>query len=225
MRGRKPPHCDHKFVDSNQCLKCGWTPPAPEPTLEDLTLDPTNRRSHTERGKRMLAEALTDVGAARSIVIDEDNAVLAGEGVLDAAAAVGITKLQIVEADGRTIVAVRRRGLSPEQKRNLAIYDNRTAELSKWNPEQLAADAPTGALTPFFAPAELRMLLKTGTHKAATVAEVPTSEVQDRFWIAIEGPLPAQAQALERLRVVMKDLEGVSVELGTVPSEAWAPTK
>lgn len=21
--------CDHKFIDSTHCLKCGWTPPAP----------------------------------------------------------------------------------------------------------------------------------------------------------------------------------------------------
>ena len=25
--------CDHKFVDSNHCLKCGWTPPPATPSL------------------------------------------------------------------------------------------------------------------------------------------------------------------------------------------------
>jgi len=24
----QPPPCDHKFVDSTACLKCGWTPPS-----------------------------------------------------------------------------------------------------------------------------------------------------------------------------------------------------
>lgn len=22
----RPKHCDHKFIDSSACLKCGWTP-------------------------------------------------------------------------------------------------------------------------------------------------------------------------------------------------------
>ncbi len=35
----RTPDCDHKFVDSNRCLKCGWTPrdpasPAPPETEE-----------------------------------------------------------------------------------------------------------------------------------------------------------------------------------------------
>ena len=28
--------CDHKFVDSKHCLKCGWTPPAPRPKDETI---------------------------------------------------------------------------------------------------------------------------------------------------------------------------------------------
>src|SRR6266487_4584445 len=54
--------------------------------------------------------SLKDVGAARSIVIDERNEILAGNGVLAGAAEAGLTKLQIIEADGDTIIAVRRRG-------------------------------------------------------------------------------------------------------------------
>ncbi len=36
--------CDHKFVDSKVCLKCGWQPPPrqPQPNLEQL-LDLQNR--------------------------------------------------------------------------------------------------------------------------------------------------------------------------------------
>ncbi|MEP7304177.1 MAG: hypothetical protein ABJA98_01540 [Acidobacteriota bacterium] len=29
--------CDHKFVDSRSCLKCGWTPPAADAVREETT--------------------------------------------------------------------------------------------------------------------------------------------------------------------------------------------
>ena len=70
--------------------------------------------------------------------MDEDNVVLAGNGVLEAAGQAGITKLQIVEADGETIIAVKRRGLTKKQKIQLAIADNRANELSEWEPDVLA---------------------------------------------------------------------------------------
>jgi hypothetical protein len=136
--------------------------PADPVRLADLQADPDNRRSHPERNLAMTIEALQAVGAARSIVIDEDNLVLAGNGVTAAAAAAGITKLRVVDVAGDTLVAVRRTGLTPAQKRALALYDNRTAELAEWNVEQLTADLQNGEdLTAFFLPDELAELLGT----------------------------------------------------------------
>ena len=109
----------------------------------------------------MIAAALRDVGAARSIVIDETNEVLAGNGVLEALPQTGISKLRVVDVDGDTLVAVRRRGLTPEQKRALAIYDNRTGELAEWNVEQLRIDLSAGLdLQSFFSAEEVAALLK-----------------------------------------------------------------
>lgn len=123
--------------------------------IKDLVPDPENRRKHNPRNLGMVVDALHRVGAARSIVIDEDNVILAGNGVTEAAAEAGITKVQVVEVDGETLIAVRRRGLSAEQKRDLAIYDNRTAELAEWNAEQLQADLDAGlSLQPWFSEKE-----------------------------------------------------------------------
>lgn len=135
---------------------------APGPTigtLGDLTPDPANRRTHNPRNLAMLTDALRVVGASRSIVVDEAGVILAGNGVVEAASAAGLTKLQIVDADGDTVVAVRRRGLTDVQKRQLAIYDNRTAELAEWNVAQLTADLQNGEdLTAFFVDDELKTL-------------------------------------------------------------------
>jgi len=149
----------------------------------------------------MIATALRAVGAARSIVIDEDNAVLAGNGVLLGAAGAGLTKVQIVEARGDTIIAVRRRDLSPDQKRDLAIFDNRTAELAEWNAEQLGADLREGVdLGQFFTDEELLELFpqEAPAEARATLSDrfgVPPFSVLDarqgywqdrkRAWLAL----------------------------------------
>jgi DNA modification methylase len=128
--------------------------------IKDLVPDPANRRAHNPRNIGMVVDALQQVGAARSIVIDEDNVILAGNGVTEAAAEAGITRVRVVEADGQEIIAVRRTGLSPEQKRALAIYDNRTGELASWNWDQLAADHEAGLqLQPFWTAEEAAALL------------------------------------------------------------------
>jgi len=128
--------------------------------IKQLVPDPANRRAHNPRNLGMVADALREVGAARSIVIDEDDVILAGNGVTEAAAEAGITKVRVVEASGDEIIAVRRSGLSAEQKRALAIYDNRTGELATWDFEQLAADVEAGlSLQPFWTEEEAVALL------------------------------------------------------------------
>jgi len=119
--------------------------------LDELKPDPKNRRTHGPRNVEMIASSLRDVGAARSIVIDEDDIILAGNGVTEAARAAGIDRVRIIDTDGDEIIAVRRRNLTDDQKRALAMYDNRTAELAEWNAPQLDADVAAGlVLQPWF---------------------------------------------------------------------------
>jgi DNA modification methylase len=148
--------------------------------LKDLTPDPANRRAHNARNLGMLTDSLHAVGAARSIVIDEDNVILAGNGVVEAAAEAGIENVQIVEADGNTVIAVRRRGLSDEQKRALALYDNRVAELATWNVEQLKLDAAAGLnLQPFWTETERAKLLGMATAGRSHPDDVPAQRSTD----------------------------------------------
>ncbi len=96
-----------------------------------------NARKHTPRNIGMIAASLQEVGAARSIVIDENNEILAGNGTWEAAGQVGIERVRVVEADGNELIAVRRIGLTDDQKKRLALADNRTAELAEWDLEVL----------------------------------------------------------------------------------------
>jgi hypothetical protein len=52
--------------------------------LRDLKPDSQNARKHTARNVAMVVDALQEVGAARSIVIDEKGVVLAGNATIKA---------------------------------------------------------------------------------------------------------------------------------------------
>lgn len=125
--------------------------------IRDLTFDPRNARRRTERSYRMIQESIQEVGLARSIVIDEDGVILAGNGTVECAGQIGIDRVRIIDADGDEIIAVRRKGLTPEQKQRLSLYDNRTADLAEWDPEMLARLQIEGAeLDAFWSDAELQ---------------------------------------------------------------------
>ena len=99
--------------------------------IEGLRQSEKNPRKHNPRNIAMIEKSLSEIGAARSIVIDEHGLILAGNGTIDAAALAGISRVQVVDADGKTIIAVRRSGLSQKQKNRLAVLDKRASELSE----------------------------------------------------------------------------------------------
>lgn len=108
--------------------------------IADLIFDPNNARVRTAKGEKMIQDSLNEVGAARSIVIDENNVILAGNGTVEAAGQIGISRVRVIEASGDEIIAVRRSGLTDEQKKKLAYYDNRTGDEAEWDMEQVARD-------------------------------------------------------------------------------------
>src|SRR3954447_1973934 len=113
---------DNRIADGGAVSNVGTVTAA---HLRYLMPDPENRREHNPRNVGMIVDSLHRVGAGRSIVIDEDDVVLCGNATVDAAAEAGIEHVRIVEASGHELIAVRRRGLSADQKRALALADNR----------------------------------------------------------------------------------------------------
>ena len=126
--------------------------------IGQLKPDPKNSRKHNQRNIGQIVSSLQEVGAARSIVIDEDNIILAGNGVIEAAGIAGIENVRVIEADGNEIIAVKRKGLTPEQKTRLALWDNRAAELAEWDVEQLQIEFDAGMLDGLFSEFELAEL-------------------------------------------------------------------
>lgn len=130
-------------------------------TLADLKPDKQNARKHNPRNIGMIAKAIGEVGVGRSIVIDEEGNILAGNGTVEALAECGITDVRVIKANGNEIIAVQRYGMTEEQKKKLALYDNRTAELADWDAEvlrEINVEMP-GLLDNLFMPVELDDIL------------------------------------------------------------------
>lgn len=158
------------------------TKPADRLDLAALTPDPRNARRHTDRNLATIEAALREVGAARSIVVDEDGTVLAGNATVKAAASAGITSVRVVEADGSELVAVRRSGLTPEQKRRLALFDNRAAELAEWDAGMLAALEADTDLSGLWTDDELAEILARNEPPDVAFPEYDESAAEQVAW-------------------------------------------
>ena len=98
-------------------------------TLADLTPDGENFNRHTEFGTHLLEESLRKFGAGRSVLVDKDGNIIAGNGVVEIAAAIGMEDVVVVKTDGKKLVVVQRDDLTLDspQGRELALADNMTA--------------------------------------------------------------------------------------------------
>jgi len=98
--------------------------------IKDLIPDNKNFNKGTEYGNSLIEKSLRKFGAGRSILIDKNNRIIAGNKTIENAAAIGLEDLQIVESDGTKIIAVKRTDIDLDSKagRELALADNATAK-------------------------------------------------------------------------------------------------
>jgi len=153
-------------------------------SIKDLKSDHKNARKRTDRSSKLIAESLQRYGAARSIVIDEDNRILAGNGTIEGAKAAGIKNVRVIETDGTEIIAVKRTGLTEDEKVGLALADNRTSDLSDWDKDMLQQLSEEHDVAPWFDPDDLAEILGTveqlpaeGLTDADDVPEAPEEPV------------------------------------------------
>ena len=161
-------------------------------SISDLRSDHKNARKRTDRSATLIEESLKRYGAARSVVIDEDNRILAGNGTVDAAKRAGISKVRVIETEGDEIIAVKRTGLTEDQKIGLALADNRTSDLSEWDKEMLHQLSEEHDITPWFEAEDLAEIMGevevippeglTDADYVPEVPEEPTTKPSD-LWI------------------------------------------
>ncbi len=117
--------------------------------LTELVADNHNANRGTDKGRKMLADSVRDLGAGRSIVVDKNGIVIGGNKTRDAMIAAGMKDAVIVETDGKSLVVVKRTDLDMADlhgpARRMAYADNRVAEIDlDWDPAVVMADLDMG---------------------------------------------------------------------------------
>lgn len=108
---------------------------------------------------------MEEYGAGRSILVDRNGRVIAGNKTVEQARAAGHKDIIVVKTDGSKLVAVQSVDLdlaTSKKAKALAIADNRVGELDlDWNPDVMGDIAKDVDLSAFFSEDELAKLLKT----------------------------------------------------------------
>lgn len=94
--------------------------------LDTLILDPSNARKHSPKNLEAIKGSLAKFGQQKPIVVGKDNIVIAGNGTLEAARALGMSEIKVVRTD-----------LQGFEATAYAIADNRTGELAEWDAKVL----------------------------------------------------------------------------------------
>lgn len=106
-----------------------------------IKFDKRNYRKHNERNKELIRKSLEECGAGRSIVIDNDDEIIAGNGIYEQAQALNIP-VKVIETNGSELVVVKRTDLKTddEKRKKLAVMDNSTSDSSEFDIELLSVD-------------------------------------------------------------------------------------
>lgn len=101
-----------------------------EASIGTLIPDNKNFNKGTQFGEHLMDESLRKFGLGRSILIDKNNRIIAGNKTTEKAADIGFDNVIIVETDGDSLVAVKRMDidLDSAKGRGLALADNATSK-------------------------------------------------------------------------------------------------
>jgi hypothetical protein len=104
-----------------------------------IKTDTKNARIHDDINKQAINRSLKELGAGRSILMDSENMLIAGNGVFEQAKSLNIP-VKVIESDGKELIAIKRIDLatSDDKRKALALADNKTGDLSVFSDEQVA---------------------------------------------------------------------------------------
>ncbi|MBV5348886.1 hypothetical protein JZU61_04420 [bacterium] len=122
-----------------------------ETKIDKLIADDLNANKGTEYGGHLMEKSFRELGAGRSILLDRNNRIIAGNKSAETAAAIGLDNVIIVETDGTKLVAVKRMDIDIDSKqgRELALADNATSKANlAWDAEAIAQITEQWEVTP-----------------------------------------------------------------------------
>ena len=109
--------------------------------MTEILFDKRNYRKHNQKNKDLIRKSLKELGAGRSIVIDNDGEIIGGNGVYEQAQKLNMP-VKVIESDGKELIVVKRTDLSTgdEKRKRLAVMDNSTSDTSSFDMDLLKID-------------------------------------------------------------------------------------
>ena len=108
--------------------------------IRDIIPDDHNFNAGTEKGREMIEKSFRELGAGRSILLDRNGNIIAGNKSQQAAIAAGIKRVRVIETTGDELVAVKRTDVDIDSKegREMALLDNLTTQVNlTWDDVEL----------------------------------------------------------------------------------------
>lgn len=178
-------------------------------SIDSIVPNPRNPKKHPPAQITRLAASIRRFGQPRDVLVRRANRmIVAGHGVTEACRAAGLLEINVAlwDVDQPTADA-------------FMLGDNRLGELGQADTARVRELLlEFGQLDPEsmgFSADEVASLTKE-LQDQIDVIEIPTTDVQDRFWISVRGNLADQAMALKLLIDVMGQLPSITVEMGTI---------
>ena len=109
-------------------------------TAADLKQDGNNYRKHSDTNKARIKKSIDEAGLGRSVLIDADGVLIAGNGVQQVIDK--DTPVRVIETDGTELVVVKRTDLHTDdpRRKTLALADNATSDDVEWDAAAMEAD-------------------------------------------------------------------------------------
>lgn len=106
-----------------------------------IKLDKNNVRVHDDDNKNAIEKSLKELGAGRSVLIDSENMLIAGNGVFEQAKKLKIP-VKIIESNGKELIAIKRTDLKTDsdKRKALAIADNKINDMSFFDFDKLKTE-------------------------------------------------------------------------------------
>ena len=112
-----------------------------ETDINSLQQDDKNYNKGTKKGRKLIDKSIRKFGAGRSILLDKNNRIIAGNKTQELAKEAGIKKVIVIDSNPDELIAVRRRDidLDSEEGREMALADNATSAANlDWDDEALS---------------------------------------------------------------------------------------
>ena len=110
--------------------------------IEELEQDLHNFNKGTEAGQQLMERSFKELGAGRSILLDRNGNIIAGNKSQKAAIAAGIKRVRVIETTGDELVAVKRTDVDIDTAdgRKMAYLDNLTTQVNlTWDETEIQA--------------------------------------------------------------------------------------